>query len=88
MDGFDFEQVIAHSENLFKNIESFSKMESEVAVGAPVQFGSPFDISEAGNWFVGMIFFLAIYGIPLLIGMVLIFLIYRIIKRVRSSRKR
>ena len=87
VDGFDFDQVISRSGDLFNNIESFSKIERADAVGAPVQFDSPFDISEAGNWFVGMIFFLAIYGIPVLIGIVLIFLVYRIIKRVRSNRK-
>lgn len=83
---FDFEQVIGQTETYFTRVDGFAYL-SEDPKGAMIVFPSPFEVSGSGNFFVGVIMFVALYGLPILGGLFLILMIFWFIRR-RKNRKK
>ena len=83
LENFDFENIAAKSETYFSAIDQLSASNPNPAEFSSIQFDSPFDISEINA--VSVIFFLVIYGIPLLFVLGLGFVVYWVIKRRRRG---
>jgi len=62
---FDFERVTKNSNNYFNQLDEFSNVPFDPN-GTIKIFPSPFEVSGSGNFFVGLIMFVAVYGLPIL----------------------
>lgn len=85
IENFDFEKIILNSESYFEAIHSFSKTDFQSLDSKPISFDSPFDIPNPGGFIVMGIFFFMLYGIPILTGLFVIYIIYRIIKKIKNK---
>ncbi len=84
IENFDFEKIITSSNLLFKEIDEFSKSNSNLAYST-ISLKNPYDVKGAGNFLIGSIYFLFIYGIPILIGMILLYFVYRMLKNKKTK---
>ncbi len=86
-DDFDFSNIIVASEELFGEMDRFSAQIAKGRVsGEVVDFGSPFDISNVGSTLIGGLFLFMVIGVPVLVGLLIVFLIYQFLRR-RRKRK-
>ncbi len=84
IEGFNFENVVENKEVLFNAIDRFSTSK-EIFKNEAVDFPSPFDIPNTGSFIVGLVFFLGVFGIPLLGLLFVIYLIYRLVFKKRKK---
>ncbi|MEZ4777249.1 MAG: hypothetical protein R3D00_28995 [Bacteroidia bacterium] len=84
---FDFASVVTQETALFRAIDQFATENLQPGDFLPNSFGSPFDVSgNSGRW-IGVLFFVMIYGIPFLAIFVVIVLGYQIFRLVRNRKK-
>jgi len=84
IENFDFEEITNNSNSYFNAIDEFSKTEFENLSYTKTEFENPYEVSGTGNFLIGFVYYLFIYGTPLLI---LIFLFFIIKKIIRSTKK-
>ncbi|KAA3627444.1 MAG: hypothetical protein DWQ02_19715 [Bacteroidetes bacterium] len=83
---FNFEQIIAQAETYFSRVDGFAYL-SEDPNGELIVFPSPFDVSGGGNFMVGVIMFVALYGLPILGTLFLILFVLWFIRRRKNKKK-
>ncbi len=83
---FDFQQVIAQNEIYFSRVDGFAYL-SKNPKGELMGFPSPFEVSGGGNFFMGVIMFVVLYGLPILGLLFLALFIFWFVKR-RKNRKK
>lgn len=80
IDNFNFEEITQKSESYFNEIDNFSKQNLTSLNFEEIELKSPYKVSGVSNSAVGILFFLSIYGIPILLliaGTLIIRFIYR-----------
>lgn len=81
LENFDFSAVLAKSDDYYRAIDQLNSREVMNLSLEPRDFGNPFDAGvSAGAVAVGAMFFLAVYGIPILLALVAVvvgILLYR-----------
>jgi hypothetical protein len=81
VENFNFENITSQSSVYFKEVDSFSMITTDNSTNNLVDFDSPFDISNSGNIAVNLVMYFIVYGMPIIVGLIIILIIARIIKR-------
>ena len=82
-EAFDFAAVLSKgTQGFYRTIDSLNYGEVAKMSLQPYDFGDPFDPgASAGSTMVGIVFFLAVYGVPMLLFLGAIFLGYLVYRR-------
>ena len=83
IEDFDFAGIVEKSESYFSEVNKLSSQAINQASFEEVKFDSPFEISEING--VSVIFSLIVFGIPTLLILGIIFIIYKVVKRNRKQ---
>lgn len=86
VENFDFESVLARKEGLFNKLDVFSNLADEPS-GDLMVFPSPFEVSGSGNAMMGIIMFVALYGLPILGIIFVLLFIFWLIRRKKHRSK-
>ncbi|SFS64785.1 hypothetical protein [Lutibacter maritimus] len=84
IDDFNFEEIIAKSNYLFQEIDVFSNNKPSVGY-TKISLKNPYEVKGAGNFIITGIYYFIFFGIPILVGIILILIIYKLLKRRRKS---
>ncbi len=82
---FDFEGVIQKSDIYFNQLDEFTMVPYDPD-GVTKIFPSPFEVSGSGNFFIGLIMFVAVYGLPILGIIFALIFIFWLLKRRKQSK--
>ncbi|MDX2249104.1 MAG: hypothetical protein SF052_20120 [Bacteroidia bacterium] len=83
---FDFASVITQKEVLFQEIDRFAQETFTPENFELHTFGDPFEVSSSAGWWIGVVFFLVVYGIPLLAIFIIIIAGYKILHSIRKKK--
>jgi hypothetical protein len=84
IDDFNFEEIITKSNYLFEEIDVFSNNQPTVEY-TKISLKNPYEVKGAGNFIIAGIYYFIFFGIPILVGIILILIIYKLLKRRRKS---
>ena len=83
-DDFNFKDILTKSDLLFHEIDLFST-QNQITNYKKITLKNPYEVGGFGNFLVSGLYFLIIFGIPILIGIVLLIVLYKTFKRRRKS---
>lgn len=84
INGFNFKKITLKSDAYFKEIDLFSATNFDTLSFKEIKIKSAYEVNGVSNTIVGFVFYLTIYGIPILLG-ILIFIILRFLfKKVKK----
>ncbi len=75
LENFNFEDITKKSESYFNEIDAFSNKSFNSINFNKIALKSPYKVDGFGNSAVGILFFLSIYGIPILLIVLALFII-------------
>ncbi|MGJ8743008.1 hypothetical protein [Polaribacter sp.] len=81
IENFNFKEITTKSESYFKAIDTFSEDNMHNTIFKPIEFKSAYEVGGMGNGIIGGIFYLAIYGIPILITVITLIILIFIYKK-------
>ncbi len=82
IDEFDFNNIINNKDKYYNDIDRLSKTQlNNSNLTEILKFDSPFDIPNTSTNIIGGVFIFMIYGVPILIGLIVIFVLYWIFIR-------
>lgn len=84
IDNFNFEEITHNSNSLFQEMDAFSNETSTVGYNK-ITLKDPYEVKGVGNFIISGIYYLFFYGIPLIVVLTIIFIIYKTLKRRRKS---
>jgi hypothetical protein len=84
LDNFNFEEVTSKSNFYFKEINQFSDSKFNQSDFKEIELSNAYKVNSNSNNAVGIIFYLAIYGLPILIGVILLIFLIFIYKRFKK----
>jgi hypothetical protein len=84
IDDFNFEEIITKSNYLFEEIDDFSTKKTTIGY-SEISLKNPYEVKGAGNFIIAGIYYFIFFGIPILVGIILILIIYKLLKRRRKS---
>lgn len=74
---FNFSEKTELSESLFNKIDQFSASDKNYTLKR-ILLKNPYEVSGSGNFIINFIYFFIIYGIPISLGLILCFIIYKV----------
>lgn len=83
---FNFKEITKNSEHYFKEIDDFSQQNFESYRFSEITLPNAYKVGGLGNASVGFLFYLGIYGIPILIGLIIIIFVTTLYKRLKKSK--
>lgn len=84
---FEFAEILTRENALLEAIELFAAENLNHSDFQPHDFGDPFEVSANSGWWIGALFLIMIYGIPLLALFVVILLGYQIFRMIKNRKK-
>lgn len=83
-ENFNFTEITLKSEDYFSSINDFSKRDFNTLKFIKTEFENPYEVFGIGGYLVSSIYFLFIYGIPILGLIALFFIIKAIIRKAKK----
>lgn len=83
---FNFKEITQKSNFYFSEIDQFSKTNFNEIAFEPINLKNVYEVDGIGNASINIVFYLAIYGIPIFLSLIAIFIILIIIKNFRKSK--
>lgn len=83
---FNFKEITEKSDFYFSEIDQFSKTEFNEISFEPITLKNVYEIDGISNASISIIFYLAMYGVPIFVALIAIFIILVIIKNFRKNK--
>ncbi|QTD36710.1 hypothetical protein JL193_11235 [Polaribacter batillariae] len=84
IENFNFKEITKSSDSYFSAIDKFSTTNFKNLNYKKTEFKNPYDVSGTGNFLIKLVYYLSIYGIPLLILIFVFFLVRKIIRNIKK----
>lgn len=86
IENFQLDEILNNKDMYFKEIDSLSKSKINKNAMHLFESKSPYEVDGTGS-FVSWIFYFTIYGIPSLIGLFALFLLYKVYSIIRNKKE-
>ena len=85
LENFDFKEITKKSDAYFKEIDYFSKNDFNTYSFNEIEIPNAYEVGGISNNIVGILFYLTIYGIPILLCILVLTLIIILYKKMKSK---